>query len=411
MTILDSLASAFADRSDRPEIERAYNITCDMGLTAETLASGGMDAIRNMKVKAGNPIKVMLAERLPSLDAVMERMDGKCAMEYKYDGIRVQAHITGDGVKLYSRRLEDLTDNFSDIALSLKGALKGSGAIVEGECVPVDAASGRMLPFQAVAHRRRKHGMEDAIKDYPVKIFLFDILLLDGEDTTLLPYTERRKILASAFAERDNISMSTMNIVSSTPEAEDFFSEALAAGCEGIMSKSVSDTSIYRAGSRGFLWIKYKKDYHSATIDTYDLAVVGAFYGMGKRKGRYGALLMAVYDSEAQSYATICKLGTGFDDAFLDSIPEVLDKNKSDIKPQNVDSKMMPDVWFRPSVVLEVTGAELSLSPIHTAAAGVFKEDAGIGLRFPRYTGRLRDDKGTEDSTSVLEIIEMYEMQ
>ncbi|MCL2712994.1 MAG: ATP-dependent DNA ligase, partial [Methanomassiliicoccaceae archaeon] len=368
-------------------------------------------AVRSMKVKAGNPIKVMLAERLPSLTAVMERMENKCAMEYKYDGIRVQAHISAEGVKLYSRRLEDLTDNFSDIASSLKDSLKGREAIVEGECVSVDPKSERMLPFQQVTHRRRKHGMEDAIKEYPVKIFLFDILQMNGSDTTLLPYTERRELLASAFGEHENIAMSKMRIVTSTEEAEEFFGEALTAGCEGIMSKSVSDASIYRAGSRGFLWIKYKKDYHSETIDTYDLAVVGAFYGMGKRKGRYGALLMAAYDQETQSYVTICKLGTGFDDAFLDSMPELLDRDKTEKRPSNVDSKMIPDVWFRPSVVLEVTAAELSLSPIHTAAAGVFKDDSGVGLRFPRYTGRIRNDKGAEDSTSVLEIIEMYEMQ
>jgi DNA ligase-1 len=139
--------------------------------------------------------------------------------------------------------------------------------------------------------------------------------------------------------------------------------------------------------------------------------VVGAFYGMGKRKGRYGALLMASYDHEMQSYTTICKLGTGFDDAFLDSMPELLDKYKTDQRPNNVDSKMIPDVWFNPSVVLEVTGAELSLSPIHTAAFGVFKEDAGLGIRFPRFTGRVRDDKTAEDSTSVSEIMDMYEMQ
>ncbi|MCL2143670.1 MAG: ATP-dependent DNA ligase [Methanomassiliicoccaceae archaeon] len=411
MTILDALASSFADKSDRPEIERAFNVTCDMGLVAETLASGGMDAIRNVKVTIGNPIKVMLAERLPSLNEIMERMEGRCAMEYKYDGIRVQAHITKNEVKLYSRRLEDLTKNFPDIASSLKHALKGKEAIVEGECVSVNVNDGKMLPFQEVTHRRRKHGMENAVKEYPVRIFLFDILQNDGEDVTLRPYTERRDILSSSFGDDENIIMSNMRIVTSAEEAESFFNEALSAGCEGIMAKSISDASVYRAGSRGFLWIKYKKDYHTETIDTYDLAVVGAFYGMGKRKGRYGALLMASYDSEMQTYATVCKLGTGFDDAFLDSMPELLDKHKTNERPADVDSKMIPDVWFVPSVVLEITGAELSLSPIHTAAAGVFKEDAGLGLRFPRFTGRIRDDKGAEDSTSVSEIMELYEMQ
>jgi len=411
MTILDALSSSFADKTDRPEIERAFNVTCDMGLVAETLASGGMEAIRNVHVKVGNPLKVMLAERLPSLEGIMERMEGKCAMEYKYDGIRVQAHISEEGVKLYSRRLEDLTTNFPDIAKALKEAFKGKEAIVEGECVSVDVKNGKMLPFQEVTHRRRKHGMEDAVKDYPVRIFLFDLLLSDGVDTTLDPYVRRRETLASLFRDSENITMSNMRLISSTEEANEFFNDALSAGCEGIMAKSVSDSSVYRAGSRGFLWIKYKKDYRSDLTDTFDLAVVGAFYGMGKRKGKYGALLMASYDRELQTYVTICKLGTGFDDAFLDSMPELLNKYKSEQRPNNVNSKMIPDVWFHPSVVLEVTGAELSVSPIHTAAEGVFKEDAGLGLRFPRFTGRVRNDKGAEESTSVEEAIEMYEMQ
>jgi len=411
MTILDALASSFAERTDRPEIERAFNVTCDMGAVAEILASGGMDAVRNISVKVGNPIKVMLAERLPSLTEVMERMNGECAMEYKYDGIRVQAHITKDNVRLYSRRLEDMTNNFPDIASSLRDALKGKEAIVEGECVSVDVNSGRMLPFQEVTHRRRKHGMADAVKDYPVRIYMFDILHTDGRDTTLLPYPERRELLSSAFADHENITLSHMRKATSVAEAEGFFSEALSSGCEGIMAKSLSPDSVYRAGSRGFLWIKYKKDYHSELIDTYDLAVVGAFYGMGKRKGRYGALLMAAYDQEMQSHVTICKLGTGFDDAFLDAMPELLDRYKRNERPSNVISKMMPDVWFEPSVILEVSGAELSLSPIHTAAEGVFKEDAGLGIRFPRYTGRIREDKGPEESTTVGEIIDMYEMQ
>ena len=128
MTVMDALAQAFASKDDRPEIERAFNITCDMGLVAETLAEKGMDGVRAIKVAVGSPVKVMLAERLRSLPDIMARMGGKCAFEYKYDGIRVQAHIRKgpDGfVKLYSRRLEDLTPNFPDIGEALAAQLKG----------------------------------------------------------------------------------------------------------------------------------------------------------------------------------------------------------------------------------------------------------------------------------------------
>lgn len=331
-------------------------------------------------------------------------------MEYKYDGIRVQAHIGPDGVKLYSRRLEDLTSNFPDIAESLKSRLNGKDAIIEGECVAIDK-EGKMMPFQTVTHRRRKHGMDDAVNDYPVNIFMFDILYLNGKDLTNLPYTERRKLLSDSFSISGKIGLTTMMLVSGPEEAETFFEDALRTRCEGIIAKSIGRESVYRAGSRGFLWIKYKKDYSTNLMDSFDLVVVGAFYGMGKRAGKYGALLMAAFNHDTGMYSTVCKLGTGFDDAFLDELPEMLDPYKSEKRPLSVDSKMVPDVWFEPTLVLEVTGAEISVSPIHTAASGIEGEDSGIAIRFPRFTGRVRNDRGPDQATTVEEIEEMYRLQ
>ncbi len=411
MTILDALAEAFATKEDRPAIERAFNVTCDIGLVAETIANGGMDAVRSIGVKVGSPVKVMLAERLPSISEVVEKMGGRCAMEYKYDGIRVQAHIGRDSVKLYSRRLEDLTSNFPDIAEALRARCGHDEAIIEGECVAIDPETGFMLPFQNVTHRRKKHGMDEAVRDVPVRIFMFDMLYADGEDWTPRPYLERRAALEEGFEIGDNVQMTTMRMVGSPEEGEEFFANAIGARCEGIMAKSVAPDSVYRAGSRGFLWIKYKKDYQQALTDSFDLVVVGAFYGMGKRAGRYGALLMAAYDGETGRFETVCKLGTGFDDAFLDAMPALLDGSLSESKPSSVDAEMVPDVWFEPNVVLEVVAAEITLSPIHTAAKDVLKEGAGLGIRFPRFTGRVRDDKTPEQCTSVSEIIEMFEMQ
>ena len=411
MTILDALAEAFATKEDRPAIERAFNVTCDIGLVAETIANGGMDAVRAIGVKVGSPVKVMLAERLPSISEVVEKMGGRCAMEYKYDGIRVQAHIGRDSVKLYSRRLEGLTSNFPDIAEALRARCGHDEAIIEGECVAIDPETGFMLPFQNVTHRRKKHGMDEAVRDVPVRIFMFDMLYADGEDWTPRPYLERRAALEEGFEIGDNVQMTTMRMVGSPEEGEEFFANAIGARCEGIMAKSVAPDSVYRAGSRGFLWIKYKKDYQQALTDSFDLVVVGAFYGMGKRAGRYGALLMAAYDGETGRFETVCKLGTGFDDAFLDAMPALLDGSLSESKPSSVDAEMVPDVWFEPNVVLEVVAAEITLSPIHTAAKDVLKEGAGLGIRFPRFTGRVRDDKTPEQCTSVSEIIEMFEMQ
>lgn len=411
MTILDALAEAFASKEDRPEIERAYNITCDLGLVAEVLAGEGLKGVKVMQVAVNSPIKVMLAERLPSIQQVVEKLGGKCAMEYKYDGIRVQAHIGKNSVKLFSRRLEDMTSNFPDIADALRRQCRAEEAIIEGECVAVDGTTGEMLPFQTVTHRRKKHGMDDAVKEFPVKIFMFDLIYADGIDYTLYPYPERRSRLEETFDLGGQVELTTMAVVSSPEEGEEFFSKALAARCEGIMAKSLFQDSVYRAGSRGFLWIKYKKDYEAALTDSFDLAVVGAFYGMGKRAGNYGALLMAAYDDETGRFSTVCKLGTGFDDAFLAQLPDMLDEYLSHDKPASVDAKMVPDVWFDPTVVLEVVAAEISISPIHTAASDMYGQGSGLGLRFPRFTGRTRTDKGPEQCTTVHEIGEMFELQ
>lgn len=411
MTILDALSIAFATKEDRESVERAFNVTCDLGLVAETICRSGIDGIQRIQVTIGNPIKVMLAERLPSIGEVVSKMGGECAIEYKYDGIRAQVHIGKDSVKIYSRRLEDLTPNFPDIAQALREHFKGTEAIIEGECVAVDAETGYMQSFQEVTHRRRKHGMDDAVKEVPVRIFMFDMLYVDGKDMTTTPYLQRRSALTEWFDISDNVQMSTMRIVHSEDEGEEFFEEAITARCEGVMAKSISDDSIYRAGSRGFLWIKYKKDYQENLTDSFDLAVVGAFYGMGKRAGKYGALLMASYDPEIGRFGTVCKLGTGFDDAFLDGMPALLDGYKTSERPSSLDAKMIPDVWFEPHVVLEVVAAEITVSPNHTAGMGMIKDDSGLGIRFPRFTGRVRDDKDAEQCTTVQEIMEMYEMQ
>lgn len=177
------------------------------------------------------------------------------------------------------------------------------------------------------------------------------------------------------------------------------------------MAKSIANDSIYRAGARGYLWIKYKKEYRSEMNDTVDLVAVGAFYGRGKRGGTYGALLMATYNPDSDSFETVCKLGSGFSDVDLATIPEKLNKTKLDSKFTRVNSKLEADVWFEPYLVLEVRGAEITLSPIHTCERGAIRDDAGFAIRFPRYTGTTRIDKKARDATTSAEITDMYRKQ
>ncbi len=412
-TILDALAVAFSEsKENRSIIERAYNIYPDLGYIAKILVKDGIEKIKEIKVTPGIPVRAMLAERLPSLDEIIQKMGGRAAYEYKYDGLRIQAHITKNKSVIFSRRLENLTSQFPDIIEALKQALGENEAIVDGEGVPINVETGELLPFQVVTHRRgRKYDVEKAIEEYPVVLFLFDIIYLNGEDLTTKTYPERREILEKTVKESEKVRFATRIVSDNRDEIQKFFEEAISNGCEGLVAKSIGPDSIYRAGAREFLWIKYKRDYQMELSDTLDLVVVGAFAGHGSRTGTYGALLMAVYDDEKDVFVTLCKLGTGFTEEQLFALPKMLQEYKIDHRHPRVVSEIEADYWFEPYVVLEVMGAELTLSPLHTCCRDVIEKGSGISLRFPRFTGKFRTDKRADEATTAKEILELYRSQ
>jgi DNA ligase-1 len=409
-TILDALAEVHAGgRKARPVLERAYNICSDLGLVAATLAEGGLAEVERMEVRAGNPVRPMLAQRMSSTAEILAKLGGRCAAEYKYDGIRVQAHRTGDGtLELYTRRLDRVSTQFPEVVKLLQQHLGPREAILEGEVVAFDPASGELRPFQDVMFRRRKYGITEAVSDYPVSMFCFELLYADGRDLTRLPYLERRAALAEALTISPRLRLATAEQVSDEPELERVFEQAVAEGCEGVICKSVAATAEYQAGARGWQWIKLKRDYRTELSDTLDLVVVGGLAGRGRRAGMYGALLLGVYDQQADRFQTICKCGTGFSDAELAALPARLAPLVRAERPARVDSRWAADVWFEPTLVVEVLAAELTLSPHHTAGWGLLKEDAGLAMRFPRFTGRWRDDKAPTDATTVEEAVSMY---
>lgn len=413
MTILDALTIAFTgSKETRPDIERAYNVSSDLGAVAKILALQGLEAIREFKPSPGRPIRSMLAERLSSPVEILEKMNGRCAVEYKYDGERVQIHRTSESeILLFSRRLENITHHYPDIVrLALEGVALNS-YIVEGEIVAVDPDTGDLLPFQELMHRRRKYGVEEAMEKYPASIRLFDILYADGSDFTIKTYPERRAYLSKAVKESERLRLAEQRIVDNPDELEAFFQEAISNGCEGLVAKSLGPESIYKAGARGWLWIKYKRDYKSEMIDTVDLVVVGGFMGTGKRAGQIGSLLLAAYDDAQDVFKTVCKCSTGFTDEEIRNMRKLLEPYIIPHRHARVDSKITPHVWVIPAKVMEVLGAEITLSPIHTCGLDAIRKGAGLAIRFPRFTGRWRDDKSPEDATTVSEIIEMYKKQ
>jgi DNA ligase-1 len=412
MTILDALAIAFCGGKEaRPLIERAYNLSSDLGYVARAVAEKGLEGAKQFKIAIGRPIRPMLAERLTTAEEILQKLGGKCVAEYKYDGERIQAHKSGADVILFSRRLENITHHYPDACDIIRNHVKANEAIVEAECVAIDPDTGEMRPFQELMHRRRKYGIEEAMKEYPVSLFFFDCLYVDGQDLTNAPYPKRREMLAKILEPGERAMLATYRLIEDVEELERFFEEAISEGCEGLVCKSLAPDSVYQAGARGWLWIKFKRSYQSKLVEPVDVTVVGAFWGKGKRAGKYGALLCAVYDPEADVFRTVCKVGSGFTDEDLEKMPEMLRPYVIEHKHPRVDSRIKADVWFVPSVVIEIIGDEITLSPLHTAGLGTIKPDAGLAIRFPRFTGRWRSDKSPEDSTTVKELVEMYKMQ
>ena len=413
MTVLDALAVAYGgDKTAREPLERAYNLSSDLGYVAEVLAREGLAGVSKFKISVGRPVRPMLCERLPDAESILEKLGGEGAAEYKYDGLRIQAHLSGKDFHLFSRRLENITEQFPDVAENLRRSIRAKESIIEGECVAVDPNTGDLLPFQVVSQRRgRKYEISKMADEVPVTAFLFDVLYLNGRDLTQLPYLERRKELVEVAETSDRVFIAQQTMVNDARRLEQLMDEAVSAGCEGLVVKSTSQQSVYQAGARGWNWIKYKRSYKAEVQDTFDLAPVGAFAGRGKRAGRYGALLMAVYNEKEDVFETICKLGSGFTDEDLANLPKIAEGTLSNHRNPRVSSLMEADVWFTPSLVLEVAADEITLSPLHTCARGAIRPESGLALRFPRFTGKWRKDKGPEDATSTEEALEMYKKQ
>jgi DNA ligase 1 len=409
-TILDALAQVHAGgKIARPVLERAYNICCDLGRVAGVLVEGGLTAVEELQVAPGSPVRAMLAQRLSEGPEILAKLGGQCAAEYKYDGVRVQAHRTADGtIELFTRRLERISSQFPDVVESLAAGLGPHEVILEGEVVAYDAATGELRPFGEVMLRRRKHGIDQAVLDVPVGLFCFELLYADGRDLTRLPYPERRAALAAAITPSARLRLTTATEVDTAAGLEAAFQQAVTDGSEGLVCKSTGPDSFYQAGTRGWRWIKLKRDYRSELSDTVDLVVIGAFAGRGRRTGVYGAVLLGAYDADADMFRTVGKCGAGFTDADLVTLSARLAPLVRTDKPARVDARQEPDAWFEPGLVLEILSAELTLSPYNTAAWGQIDGDAGLAMRFPRFTGRWRDDKGPEDATTTAELVSLF---
>lgn len=409
-TIMDALAIAYTGSKDnRKALEHAYNVSSDLGKVAETIASKGLKGVEDFEIAMFNPIRPMLADRVKSEEESIEKMGEKFAAEYKLDGERVQIHTEREKVVLFSRSLENISEYYPDIIEKIPKALAADQAILEAEAVAINENTGEFLPFQELMHRRRKYKIEKAVSQYPITVNFFDVLFYNGKSCLNLEYTERRKLLEKIVKEDDFAKHVPMTIVKTENDIEDFLENSINAGCEGLMLKMLDKP--YQAGSRGNYWLKLKREYRNELGDSLDLVVVGAFFGKGRRTGRYGTLLLASYDEDTDTFTSICKVGTGFTDEYLDQLYQILSDKVTLKKNPRINSEMEADVWFEPELVIEIVASEITLSPIHKAAWDEIRKGAGLALRFPKFTGKIRVEKFAEDASTNEEVITLYKSQ
>ena len=390
----DAIASAFD--VDPDAVEHAYMLTTDYAVVAKAAAAGRERGLKKLGLSVGHPVNPMLAQRAESIDEVLKRMKGKAAFELKLDGIRIQAHKGGDRVTLFTRRMEDYTSMFPDLVDPIRQALKPKQAIVDGELVAIDPHTGKPMAFQEVLKRRRKYEIKAAVKQIPVEIHFFDVLMSDGKTLLDEQYTKRREALERIVKPSAKVMVVEQLVTGKREEIQEFMNKAMAMGHEGLLAKDMGAS--YRAGRREFVWLKLKP-----FLETLDLVVVGALYGKGKRAGVFGSYILAARDEDSGQFKTVTKCGSGYTDEDLKELTKIFKKIQLKKPHESVDTEIDCDAYFEPKVVFEMVYEEIQVSPEE-------KHTGKFGLRFPRYI-RTREDRRPEEINTLQEIEQLYSEQ
>ncbi|MBN2127285.1 MAG: ATP-dependent DNA ligase [Candidatus Diapherotrites archaeon] len=384
-------------------IESKYNIHPDLGFICFKLKEKGLKGLNEIEIETGIPIRPTLAERLSNAEEIIEKL-GKCIVEGKYDGLRLQCHKNKDEVIIFSRKQENMTAMFPELVKGIQEQIKAEKVIFEGEALAFNEKEKKFYPFQITMQRKRKYGVKEKSEEVPLTLFCFDLMYLNGKNLMDLTLTERRKSLNSIIGKGKRIKLTDSILASDAKTLEKFFNESVSKGLEGIIAKDLN--AKYIAGARKFAWIKLKKSYNDELNDSMDLVIIGFFKGKGKRtQFGVGALLCAVFDSIEHSFKSVAKIGTGLSEEQLKELNELLSVISLKEKPLNVVSEIIPDVWVEPKYVIEVIADEITRSPIHAAAKS---ENNGLALRFPRMI-QFRQDKNPEDATTENELISLFE--
>ena len=375
--MLEALSDASG--ADKELVRMANMLSGDIGIVAETALHGGAEALKALGLKLFTPIKPMLAENGGAVADALEEHGGKTAVEYKLDGARIQIHRRGDEVKVFSRRLSDVTESLPEI-VSLARSVRGESMLLEGEVVAVDR-EGKPLPFQDLMRRfRRVHDIVAAMEEIPLKLYLFDILYLDGRLLIGESYEERWDTLSSVVPPELLV---RREIASTAEEMDAFLRQALEAGHEGVMVKRLDGK--YAPGKRGKLWLKVKP------AETLDAVIIAAEWGYGRREGWLSNYHLAVRDGD--DFAMVGKTFKGLTDEEFKWMTRKLQGIKTSDERWGVN--------VRPELVVEVDYNEIQKSPHYKS---------GFALRFARIK-RIREDKAAGDTDTLERLRHLYEQQ
>jgi DNA ligase-1 len=364
-------------------VQEASMITGDVGTVASILRSQGKDGLRKVGFRIFRPVNLMLAQVADDVDVALREHGGKSALEYKYDGARVQVHKAGNRVRVFSRRLTDVTESLPEIVEAVGKDVRAEEVILEGEVVAVDSR-GFPIAFQHLMRRfRRVHGISDVAERIPLRLYLFDVLYVDGENLISKPYVQRREKLVEVAGE---IPLTSQLITDDVAEAERFLKAAMDAGHEGLMVKRLDGP--YTPGIRGKRWLKVKP-----VLEPLDLVIVAAEWGYGRRHDWLSDYYLAARDLETGEFQTVGKTFKGLTDSEMIEMTRRLKELTVRVEPRRV--------VVIPQIVVEVAYNEVQRSPTY---------DCQMALRFARII-RVRDDKTPEEADSIQRIREIYERQ
>lgn len=374
-------AIADASRSNPDLVRRAHMLSGDLGMVAEVALKEGTTGLRKFGIVLFNPIKPMLAEMADSIEEVVKEHRQGTAFEFKYDGARIQIHKKGEDVRIFTRRLSDVTSSLPEV-VELAQQLSLMEAVVEGEVIAVDAEE-RPLPFQELMRRlRRVHEIEKLRERMPLRLYLFDILYADGRQLIDEAYRKRWKILSNHCPEE---LLARRMILGDVTRVKEFLSESLSEGHEGLMAKALE--SYYTPGHRGKKWLKIKP------ADYLDVAIIAADWGYGRRSGWLSNYHLAVLDESTGGFQMIGKTFKGLTDEQFEWMTGRLQELKT--------RETRHTVYVRPEIVVEVAYNEIQKSSQY---------ESGYALRFARIK-KIREDKGPMDIDTLERLINLYEKQ